>query len=85
MRSASLSKAGPYCDCIQRHKRGAQYPSGIGYKNSSMTEFIDIYNFNDLKEAILNSRVGETIQLIYIRDGVTHTSIETTLGTHPDD
>ncbi len=57
----------------------------IGYKNEGMDEFMDVYNFNDLKEAILNSSVGETIQLKYIRDGLEYISLEATLGTHPDD
>ena len=35
----------------------------IGYKNSSYDEFRDILNFNDLREAILNSQVGEEVQL----------------------
>ena len=42
-------------------------------------------NFNDLKEAILNSQVGEEIQLKYVRDGEIYTSEVATLGTHPED
>ncbi|MCK5762272.1 MAG: trypsin-like peptidase domain-containing protein [Candidatus Izimaplasma sp.] len=57
----------------------------IGYKNAGMDDFLVINNFNDLKEAILNSQVGEEIQLKYIRDGVIYTSDVATLGTHPDD
>lgn len=57
----------------------------IGYKNEGFDEFMDIYNFNDLKEAILNSSVGETIVIKYIRDGVEYESAPTQLGVHPDD
>ncbi len=57
----------------------------IGYKNTSYDDFLEVMNFNDLKEAILNSQVGEEIQLRYIRDGVTYESLVVTLGTHPDD
>jgi len=57
----------------------------IGYKNSQSEDFIEILNFNDLKEAILNSSVGETVIIKYIRDGVIHESDPTMLGVHPDD
>ena len=57
----------------------------IGYKVSSYDEFRVIYNFDDLREAILNSRIGEEVQLRYIRDGEIFTSDVATLGTHPDD
>ncbi len=81
-----------YGVCIDVQAGGAAEAAGlldgdtiIGYKNSSYDEFRDIMNFNDLKEAILNSQVGEEIQLKYIRDGVIYTSDVATLGTHPDD
>lgn len=57
----------------------------IGYRNADMTEFLDIYNFNDLKEAILNSSVGETVTILYIRDNKEYISEEVILGVHPDD
>ena len=47
--------------------------------------FLDIYNFNDLKEAILNSSVGESITIKYIRDGEEEISEAVILGIHPDD
>lgn len=57
----------------------------VGFKNEGMDEFLEINNFNDLKEAILNSSVGESIQLKYYRDGIEYISPDTILGTHPDD
>lgn len=57
----------------------------IGFKNSSMTDFKDVNNFNELKEAILNSSVGETVLIKFIRDGEELISDEATLGVHPDD
>jgi serine protease Do len=59
----------------------------IGWKNitTGMTEFKDVMNFNDLREAILNSSVGDTVQLKYIRDGVEYISDETVLNLPPDD
>jgi serine protease Do len=57
----------------------------IGYKNTTSVEFLDIYNFNDLKEAILNSSVGESITIKYIRDGEEEISEAVILGIHPDD
>ena len=38
-----------------------------------------------LKEAILNSSVGENVTIKYIRDGVEYISNEVILGIHPDD
>jgi serine protease Do len=65
----------------------------IGYLNEGETEYLEITNFNDLREAILNSSVGETIKIKYIRfeevEGVltpiTYESYETVLNVHPDD
>lgn len=81
-----------YGVCVTVQPGGAAEAAGledddviIGYKNEGMTEFLNILNFNDLREAILNSYVGETIQLKYVRDGIEYISTETVLGTHPDD
>ena len=81
-----------YGVCIEVQPGGAAENAGledfdviIGYKNAGMDDFLTINNFNDLKEAILNSSVGETIQLKYIRSGIEYISTETVLGTHPDD
>ncbi len=81
-----------YGVCVEITEGGAAEAAGlidgdtiIGYKNSSYDEFRDVMNFNDLKEAILNSQVGEEIELRYIRDGVIYISDTATLGTHPDD
>lgn len=63
----------------------------IGYKISSYDDYREIMNFNDLKEAILNSQVGEEVQLKYIRYNEVTEEYEilissiATLGTHPDD
>ena len=55
----------------------------VGYLNEGLTEYMEINNFNDLREAILNSSVGETITLKYMRDGVEYTSTPTTLIERP--
>lgn len=57
----------------------------IGYKLEAWDEFIDVFNFNDLREAILNSRVGDRAIIKYIRDGVEYTSEVAILDVHPDD
>lgn len=57
----------------------------VGYKNEGMDEYLLIENFNDLKEAILNSSVGESIQLQYYRNNILYESVLTELGVHPDD
>lgn len=81
-----------YGVCITITSGGAAEAAGledsdviIGYKTSIMNDFIDIYNFNDLREAILNSSVGETVTIKYVRNGSEYISEETTLNVHPDD
>ncbi len=81
-----------YGVCVDVQEGGAAEAAGlqngdtiVGYKTGSYDEFITILNFNDLKEAILNSQVGEEVQLQYIRDGELYTSDVATLGIHPDD
>jgi serine protease Do len=81
-----------YGVCVTVQSGGAADNAGlqnddviIGYKNDGMDDFLNIYNFNDLKEAILNSSVGETITLKYVRNGLEYISEETVLGSHPDD
>lgn len=49
----------------------------VGYMNEGKTEYVDILNFNDLREAILNSSVGETVSVKYIRDEVEYTTTMT--------
>ena len=81
-----------YGVCINIQAGGAAEAAGlldgdviIGYMNADMTEFLEILNFNDLKEAILNSSVGENVTIKYVRDGVEYISEEVILGIHPDD
>lgn len=82
-----------YGVCVNVLEGGAAEAAGlldgdviIGYMNDDMTEFLIILNFNDLKEAILNSSVGETVTLKYIRDGEEIISDENViLDRHPDD
>lgn len=78
--------------CVEVQTGGAAEAAGlenfdviIGYKNENMDDYLEISNFNDLKEAILNSSVGESIQLKYYRDGAIYDSLVTELGVHPDD
>ena len=98
---AQINECGlDYGVCINVQEGGAAYNAGlnngdiiIGYKNEGETEFLEINNFNDLREAILNSSVGETIVIKYIRfeevEGelvpVEYESIPTVLNVHPDD
>lgn len=83
-----------YGVCINIVEGGAAEDAGLrdgdvitGYKNLStgMEEYLDIWNFNDLREAILNSNVTDTIQLRYIREDVEYESSTAVLGLHPDD
>lgn len=57
----------------------------VGYRLETEDAFLPIFNFNDLREAILNSRVGDSVVVEYIRDGETFTSPATELNPHPDD
>jgi len=91
--AANVNQCGyDYGVCITVQANGAadnaglqDYDNIIGYKNEGMDDYMDIYNFDNLKEAILNSSVGETIQVLYIRNGIEYESLQTVLGQHPDD
>ena len=81
-----------YGVCVAVEVGGAAEAAGlidgdviIGYMNADMTEFLEILNFNDLKEAILNSSVGENVTIKYVRAGVEYVSDEVILGIHPND
>ncbi len=78
--------------CVKIEEGGAAEAAGledydviIGFKNANDEAYTNIYNFNDLKEAILNSSFGESIQIKYYRDGVLKESLVTVLDVHPDD
>lgn len=78
--------------CVNVEDGGAADAAGlidgdtiIGYKLTGEVDFREINNFNDLKEAILNSKVGDEIMIEYIRDGETYSSDSTMLDIHPDD
>lgn len=55
----------------------------IGYLNDGETEYRAVNNFNDLREAILNSSIGETIRIEYVRDGDTFTTEDIILVEKP--
>jgi len=57
----------------------------IAYKLAEWDDYVEVLNFNDLREAILNSAVGDDVSLRYIRNDETRESPYTTLGIHPDD
>ncbi|MFK5883018.1 MAG: trypsin-like peptidase domain-containing protein [Candidatus Izemoplasma sp.] len=91
--SAQVNVCGlDYGVCILVAESGGAFDAGledgdiiIGYKNDGSTEYLEILNFNDLREAILNSQVGEQIQIEYVRGGVIYDSNIVILGVHPDD
>lgn len=88
-----------YGVCVRVSEGGAADAAGledydviIGYMNAGQTEYLEINNFNDLREAILNSSVGETITIKYLRNEGTVEEpiwVESTgsasLNVHPDD
>ncbi len=57
----------------------------IGYKHEGDESFIEVRNFNELREMILNSRVDDVIVLQYVRNGEIFETPPTTLNPHPDD
>jgi len=57
----------------------------IGYKVEGWDDYIDVLNFNDLREVILNSQVGENVSLRYLRDETSYDSPFVPLRLHPDD
>lgn len=98
--SAQVNQCGiDYGVCLlDSESQPAIYPNGaadnaklesgdviIGFKKIDQEEYFDVFNFNDLKEAILNCKVGDQIQIKYIRDNEIIESNIVTLGVHPDD
>ncbi len=83
----------PYGVCLsQVESEGAAAEAGlevgdiiVGYKLEGWDEYIDILNFNDLREAILNSQVGDRVSLQYYRNDALVESAYVTLQLHPDD
>ncbi len=57
----------------------------IGYQLESWDDYEEVLNFNDLRELILNSSVGDHVRIRYIRDGSTEETEYAELGVHPDD
>jgi len=81
-----------YGVCVDVQPMGAAEAAGlengdviVGYKTQDMSDFLEIFNFNDLREAILNSAVGDEVVLRYYRDGILYESDEAVLNVHPDD
>lgn len=85
-----------YGVCVTIQEGGAADNAGlenddviIGYKIQGFDEYQEINNFNDLREAILNSSVGDTIIIRYVRIVGGQSQIlesdPTVLGVHPDD
>ncbi len=56
-----------------------------GYKLETWDDYITVYNFNDLRENILNSQVGDFVSVRYIRNDVIYESDYVELVIHPDD
>jgi len=57
----------------------------IGFQNDAMDEMLRTNNFEQLREAILNSRVGQDARVEVIRDGETLITDYAPLVLHPDD
>ncbi len=57
----------------------------IGFQNDTMDEMLRTNNFEQLREAILNSRVGQDARVEVIRDGETIITDYAPLVLHPDD
>jgi len=57
----------------------------IGFQNDTMEDMVTTNNFEQLREAILNSRVGQLARVKLIRDGETIVTEYVALVIHPDD
>ncbi len=57
----------------------------VGYKLEDWDDYVDILNFNALREAILNSQVGDRVSLRYYRNDTLQETDYVTLQIHPDD
>ncbi|MFW6298606.1 MAG: S1C family serine protease [Bacillota bacterium] len=56
-----------------------------GYQLEGWDEFEEVSNFNDLRELILNSSVGDRVRLEYTRDDETYETDYVELKIHPED
>ncbi len=57
----------------------------IGFKTEDEEDYRTVLNFNELREAILNSKVGSQVSIQYLRNGETHETDYVELVVHPDD
>jgi S1-C subfamily serine protease len=46
----------------------------VGFKNERMDSFIEVYSYHQLSNLILQTRIGETVQFEYIRNGIRSTT-----------
>ncbi|MFW6318703.1 MAG: trypsin-like peptidase domain-containing protein [Bacillota bacterium] len=56
-----------------------------GFKYENDTEFMEVYNFNNLLEYIINSQVGDRVIIRYIRDETTYETNVVTLDVRPEE
>lgn len=78
--------------CITVQTGGAAEALGLrngdiitGYKLENWGTYIRIRTFNELREAILNSKVGDRVSIQYIRNQETQITGYAPLGVHPND
>ena len=57
----------------------------IGFKTEQEDDYLEVLNFNELREAILNAEVGLNVSIQYIRNGETFETDYVELVVHPDD
>ncbi len=57
----------------------------VGYKLKEWDEYVDVYNFNDMRESILNSRIGDEMSVVLYRNGERVETDYVSLIPHPDD
>ncbi len=57
----------------------------VGFKLEEWDDYQEILNFNELREAILNSKVGANVSIRYIRDNYVYETSYVELVVHPDD
>lgn len=58
---------------ISKTKQLAALDLIVGFKNARMNDFITVYNRNQFQELVLQTRVGELLQVQYYRNLVLYT------------
>jgi S1-C subfamily serine protease len=67
-------------DKVSNTKGLVQYDVIVGFKNARMNEFVNVYNNQQFNELLVQTRIGENIQIKYLRNGEEYTTNPINIG-----